>query len=87
MLAEVGSRLKPEWSHSCRNTSPRGVSNPEKSCQRGGSVVGHISSPGLCRVVLTIRGSSRPQTSDVQSDKDASEWTQEHLYNPGGYNT
>jgi hypothetical protein len=21
MLAEVGSRLKPEWSHSCRNTS------------------------------------------------------------------
>jgi hypothetical protein len=20
MLAEVGSRLKPEWSHSCRNT-------------------------------------------------------------------
>ena len=22
MLAEVGSRLKPEWSHSCRNTKP-----------------------------------------------------------------
>ncbi|KAN0102463.1 hypothetical protein V8E52_011919, partial [Russula decolorans] len=22
MLAEVGSRLKPEWSHSCRNTTP-----------------------------------------------------------------
>jgi hypothetical protein len=21
MLAEVGSRLKPEWSHSCRNTT------------------------------------------------------------------
>jgi hypothetical protein len=23
MLAEVGSRLKPEWSHSCRNTSTK----------------------------------------------------------------
>jgi hypothetical protein len=30
MLAEVGSRLKPEWSHSCRNTAPSSVPKPVK---------------------------------------------------------